>query len=83
MYSYEIYYKNSKGVGLSPRLKTIKALKARYADSLKWSTIVKYDDISEIVVMKGRKIHGYYDRDFKLDKSKPVFVHNMLYGLEQ
>ena len=82
MYSYEIYYKSSNGVGISPRLKTISALKARYANSLKWSSLVKYDDISEIVVLKGRKIHGYYDRDFKLDKSKPVFVHNMLYGLE-
>ena len=36
--------------------------------------------VTEIVVFKGRKIHGYYTSDFKLDKSKPVDLHNIFYG---
>ena len=45
-----------------------------------------YNDIDEVVVFKtcrnarGHKIHGYYDADFKLDKSKIADVHNVLYG---
>lgn len=47
-------------------------------------------DVSEIVVLKERRrnqmptIHGYYnwvDGKLKLDKSKPAFIHNVLYGL--
>jgi len=83
MYTYNIYYKNpSHGIGLSPRFKTIRGARERYLNSLTWSSLVKYNDISEIVVFKGRKIHGYYDKDFKLDKSKPVFVHNIFYDLD-
>ena len=83
MYTYNIHYKSSDRIGLSPNFKTIKALRNRYLDVLSWSKKMNYNDIEEIVVLKGRKIHGFYDKDFKLDKSKPVFVHNMFYGLEK
>jgi len=46
-------------------------------------------NIREVVIIKGASgkmptIHGYYDWDgnkLKLDKSKPAFIHNILYGL--
>ena len=82
MYSYNILYKSSNKVGLSPSFKNIKSAKARYVNSRNWSKLIDYNDISEIVVFKGGKIHGYYDRDFKLNRCKPVFVHNLFYGLD-
>ena len=82
MYHYHIYYKSTNAVNLSPKLRNISFLKDRYKNSLKHSKIIKYDDIDEIVVFKGCKIYGFYDKDFNLDKSKPVFVHNIFYDLD-
>ncbi len=83
MYRYEINYKTNNSIGLSPTLKTISSLKTRYFEVLSWAKNIDYTDINEIVVFKGRKIHGFYDRDFKLDKSKDVYFHNAFYGLGQ
>jgi nuclear transport factor 2 (NTF2) superfamily protein len=82
MYTYNIHYKSKDGVGLSPSFKTIKSAKEKYLNSLTWSKLIDYNDIREIVVFKGRKIHGYYDADFKLDKSKSAYFHNAFYGLD-
>ena len=86
MYTYNIHYNSSNGhvvgIGLSPRFKTIKGARERYLNSLTWSSLIKYNDIREIVVLKGRKIHGYYDKDFKLDKSKSAYFHNAFYELD-
>ena len=77
MYSYNAICEDDT-VLLSPRLKTIKALRSRYFRNREM-----FEDrvpVTEIVVFKGRKIHGYYTSDFKLDKSKPVDLHNIFYG---
>jgi hypothetical protein len=77
MYSYNAICEDDT-VLLSPTLKTIKALRARYFRNREM-----FKDrvpVTEIIVFKGRKIHGYYTSDFKLDKSKPVDLHNILYG---
>ena len=77
MYSYHAICED--GVLLSPTLKTIKALRARYFRNREM-----FEDrgpVTEIIVFKGRKIHGYYTSEFKLDRSKPVDIHNILYGL--
>ncbi len=77
MYSYNAICEDDT-VLLSPTLKTIKALRSRYFRNREM-----FKDrvpVTEIVVFKGRKIHGYYTSDFKLDKSKPVDLHNILYG---
>ena len=77
MYSYHAICED--GVLLSPTLKTIKDLRSRYFRNREM-----FEDrgpVTEIVVFKGRKIHGYYTSEFKLDRSKPVDIHNILYGL--
>jgi len=77
MYSYNAICEDGT-VLLSPTLKTIKALRSRYFRNREM-----FKDrvpVTEIIVFKGRKIHGYYTSDFKLDKSKPVDLHNILYG---
>ena len=77
MYSYNAICEDGN-VLLSPTMKTIKALRSRYFRNREM-----FKDrvpVTEIVVFKGRKIHGYYTSDFKLDKSKPVDLHNILYG---
>jgi hypothetical protein len=77
MYSYNAICEDGN-VLLSPTMKTIKALRARYFRNREM-----FKDrvpVTEIIVFKGRKIHGYYTSDFKLDKSKPVDLHNILYG---
>jgi len=77
MYSYNAICEDDT-VLLSPTLKTIKALRSRYFRNREM-----FKDrvpVTEIIVFKGRKIHGYYTPDFKLDKSKPVDLHNILYG---
>jgi hypothetical protein len=77
MYSYNAICEDDT-VLLSPTLKTIKALRSRYFRNREM-----FKDrvpVTEIVVFKGRKIHGYFTSDFKLDKSKPVDLHNILYG---
>jgi len=59
-------------------MKTIKALRSRYFRNREM-----FKDrvpVTEIIVFKGRKIHGYYTPEFKLDRSKPVDLHNILYG---
>jgi hypothetical protein len=77
MYSYNAICEDDT-VLLSPRLKTIKALRARYFRNREM-----FEDrvpVVEIVVFKGRKIHGYYTPEFKLDRSKPADIHNIFYG---
>jgi hypothetical protein len=77
MYSYNAICEDDT-VLLSPTLKTIKALRARYFRNREM-----FEDqgpVSEIVVFKGRKIHGYYTPEFKLDRSKPADLHNIFYG---
>ena len=78
MYSYHAI--NADGTTtLSPLLKTIGALRERY-----FRQAEMFEDrgpVTEIIVFSGRKIHGYYTPEFKLDRSKPVDIHNILYGL--
>lgn len=77
MYSYNAICEDDT-VLLSPRLKTIKALRARYFRNREM-----FEDqgpVTEIVVFKGYKIHGYYTPEFKLDRSKPADIHNIFYG---
>jgi len=78
MYSYNAICEDET-VLLSPTLKTIKALRARYFRNRE--VFEDQGPVVEIVVFKGRKIHGYYTSEFKLDRSKPVDIHNILYGL--
>ena len=77
MYLYKAICEDDT-VLLSPRLKTIGALRGRY-----FRQAEMFKDrvpVTEIIVFKGRKIHGYYTSDFKLDKSKPAYIHNIFYG---
>lgn len=77
MYSYHAIGADGTTT-LSPMLKTIGALRGRY-----FRQAEMFKDrvpVTEIVVFKGRKIHGYYTPEFKLDKSKPVDLHNIFYG---
>ena len=78
MYSYHAI--NADGTTTrSPMLKTIGALRERH-----FRQAEMFEDrgpVTEIIVFKGRKIHGYYTSEFKLDRSKPVDIHNILYGL--
>ena len=77
MYSYNAICEDYT-VLLSPTLKTIKALRARYFRNREM-----FEDqgpVTEIVVFKGSRIHGYYTSEFKLDRSKPVDIHNIFYG---
>jgi len=79
MYSYNAICEDDT-VLLSPRLKTIKDLRARYFRNREM-----FEDqgpVTEIVVFKGYKIHGYYTPEFKLDRSKPADIHNIFYGGE-
>lgn len=84
MYSYNAICEDGN-VLLSPTMKTIKALRSRYFRNREM-----FEDqapVTEIVVFKGgvssrrNRIHGYYTSEFKLDRSKPVDIHNILYGL--
>ena len=77
MYSYNAICEDET-VLLSPTLKTIKALRARYFRNRE--VFEDQGPVTEIVVFKGRKIHGYYTPEFKLDRSKPADLHNILYG---
>jgi hypothetical protein len=77
MYSYNAICEDDT-VLLSPTLKTIKALRARYFRNREM-----FEDqgpVTEIVVFKGSRIHGYYTSEFKLDRSKPADIHNIFYG---
>ena len=77
MYSYNAICEDDT-VLLSPTLKTIKALRARYFRNRE--VFEDQGPVTEIVVFKGRKIHGYYTSEFKLDRSKPADLHNIFYG---
>ena len=77
-YSYQINLASGTTVHSMNR-KTIGALKnifMRYQNG----SFAK-SDIEEIVVFKGRKIHGFYDQNFKLKNNVPVYVHNVMFGL--
>ena len=82
MYSALVYHNSREGVSLTPIYSKISLVQAHLQRSPKATT-----DVKEIVVLKGRrkpKIHGYYDwvnGKLKLDKSKPVWFHNIFYGL--
>ncbi len=77
MYSYNAICEDDT-VLLSPRLKTIKALRARYFRNRE--VFEDQGPVVEIVVFKGSRIHGYYTSEFKLDRSKPADIHNIFYG---
>ena len=77
MYSYNAICEDGN-VLLSPTMKTIKALRSRYFRNREM-----FEDqgpVTEIVVFKGGRIHGYYTPEFKLDRSKPAYIHNIFYG---
>tara|TARA_B000000557_G_scaffold132382_1_gene107302 strand:- start:81 stop:344 length:264 start_codon:yes stop_codon:yes gene_type:complete len=49
----------------------------------------KKDEVKEVVLLKGSgtgrnpmKIHSYRDNNFKIDRSIPVDIHNIIYGYE-
>ncbi len=77
MYSYNAICEDDT-VLLSPTLKTIKALRARYFRNRE--VFEDQGPVTEIVVFKGSRIHGYYTSEFKLDRSKPADLHNIFYG---
>jgi len=77
MYSYNAICEDDT-VLLSPTLKTIKALRARYFRNRE--VFKDQGPVTEIVVFKGSRIHGYYTSEFKLDRSKPADLHNIFYG---
>jgi len=77
MYSYNAICEDET-VLLSPTLKTIKALRARYFRNRE--VFEDQGPVTEIVVFKGSRIHGYYTPEFKLDRSKPADLHNIFYG---
>jgi len=82
-----ILHSKQGGRVLLPMMPTLKALSNYIAGLLDRSLNISPEDIQEIVVMKGSRkprIYGYYDwvdGKLKLDKSKPAFIHNILYGL--
>jgi sugar phosphate isomerase/epimerase len=91
-YSAQIYMHGSHGQWLTPIYPRISDI-ARYMRKAFDAKLLDHHDeaqIKEVVVLKGASgkkptIHGYYDWDgykLKLDKSKPAFIHNILYGLE-
>ena len=81
MFTYQIQFKQPNRVDLCTKFKTLRECKQEYFRRIKHAHFTKKQDVDEIVVRRGKKIYGYYDADFVLDKSKPVFVHNLLYGL--
>ena len=90
MYSYQAIMKNGSHM-VSPMMKTIGHLKRHFRRIEGISSPRLYNKDSskytEIVVLKHSaqsqpKIYGYYDVTFVKDPSKPVFINNILYGLE-
>ena len=83
MYSYNAICEDGN-VLLSPTMKTIKALRSRYFRNREM--FKDQGPVTEIVVFKGgvssrrNRIHGYYTPEFKLDRSKPAYIHNIFYG---
>ena len=79
MYSYHAIRTDGSST-LSPRMPRIKDLRSRY---FRQAEIFNHHEaVDEIVVFKGSRIHGYYTSDFKLDRSKPAYIHNIFYGVE-
>jgi len=91
-YSAQICMQDSRGPWQTPLYSRISDISRYLRKAFDAGLFTHRDEtnIKEIVVLKGamRKmptIHGYYDWDgnkLKLDKSKPAFIHNILYGLE-
>ena len=77
MYSYNAICEDGN-VLLSPTMKTIKALRSRYFRNREM--FEAQPPVTEIVVFKGSRIHGYYTPEFKLDRSKSAYIHNIFYG---
>jgi hypothetical protein len=79
---YKIFVKTKTNRDLlQPNAKTIKAAKARYCNTMLNQPFgLSLDDIDEIVVFRGNKIHGYYDQYFKLKSNVPADIHNLIYG---
>ena len=77
MYSYNAICEDGN-VLLSPTMKTIKALRSRYFRNREM--FEAQPPVTEIVVFKGSRIHGYYTPQLKLDRSKPAYIHNICYG---
>ena len=80
MFTYQIQFKQPNRVDLCTKFKTLRECKQEYFRRIKHAHCTKKQDVDEIVVRRGKKIYGYYDADFVLDNSKPVVVHNILYG---
>ena len=89
-YSAQVFSPCINGHWLPPIRPTIKSLQEYLQRSFDSGMMCDPDGVEEIVVLKGQgfgsmpKIHGYYDwvdGMLKLDKSKPVVIHNALYGL--
>ena len=88
-YTYNILYKsNPNKRGLSPSFKTIAEAKWYYIHSR--DTKVEclneqsenkgfdyFNDISEVVVYKNRKLHNYYDVDFLIKKDERVVLQDL------
>ena len=82
-------YNNDGNHWLTPIRPTIKSLQEYLQRMFTLRGMCDEKDVKEIVVLKGSmrkmpKIHGYYDwvnGKLRLDKSKPAFIHNILYGL--
>jgi hypothetical protein len=91
-YSAQIYMHGSQGQWLTPIYSRISDISRYLRKAFDAGLFTHHDEtnIREVVVIKGASgkmptIHGYYDWDgnkLKLDKSKPAFIHNILYGLE-
>jgi len=91
-YSAQIYMHGSQGQWLTPIYSRISDINRYLRKAFDAGLFTHHDEtnIREVVVIKGASgkmptIHGYYDWDgnkLKLDKSKPAFIHNILYGLE-
>ena len=82
MYYYQIQFKQKDRLDCYTKFETLRGCKQEYFRRIQQANRVKKQDVQEIVVCKGNKIYGYYNSDFIRDKSKPVFVHNIFYGLD-
>lgn len=89
-YSAQVHSPCINGHWLTPIYPTIKKLQEYLQKAFDRGMLCDPDGVEEIVVLKERKrnqmptIHGYYDwvdGKLKLDKSKPAFIHNVLYRL--
>jgi len=90
MYSAQIHstgFNGTNGHWLTPICPSIKALEAYLVKSFNDGFICDPKVIDQVVVLKARKyklpqIHGFYDwvdGKLKLDRNKPVGVHNAIF----